>query len=41
MSVRQIPYGRNLGFLDRASLEHSHNYFTRTGEQMNSLELWH
>jgi hypothetical protein len=24
-SVRRIPYGRNLGFLDRTSLEHSHN----------------
>jgi hypothetical protein len=23
-SVRRIPYGRNLGFLDRTSLEHSH-----------------
>jgi hypothetical protein len=22
--VRRIPYGRNLGFLDRTSLEHSH-----------------
>jgi hypothetical protein len=38
-SVRRIPYGRNLGFLDRTSLEHSHKvhhqntrtkYFTRT-----------
>jgi hypothetical protein len=23
-SVRRIPYGRNLGFLDRTSLEYSH-----------------
>jgi hypothetical protein len=24
MPVRRIPYGRNLGFLDRTSLEHLH-----------------
>jgi hypothetical protein len=24
MVVRRIPYGRNLDFLDRTSLEHSH-----------------
>jgi hypothetical protein len=29
-SVRQIPYGRNLGFLDRTSLEHSTKHFSRT-----------
>jgi hypothetical protein len=37
--MRRIPYGRNLGFLDRTSLEHSHKvlhyniltkYFNRT-----------
>jgi hypothetical protein len=42
-SVRRIPYGRNLGFLDRTSLEHSHKvaYFTRTLARSTSLEHSH
>jgi hypothetical protein len=44
--VRRIPYGRNLDFLDRTSLEQSHkvfhyntrtNYFTRTHAKSVSL----
>jgi hypothetical protein len=49
-SVRRIPYGCNLGFLNRTSLVRSHKvlhyntrtkYFTRTLAQSTSLEHSH
>jgi hypothetical protein len=48
--VRPIPCGRNLGFLDQTSLEHSHKalqwntrtkYFTGTLARITSLEHSH